>query len=138
MVVPLNEEHPRKIIYITYTGQFFKDFIFLWPIILFYLSHLTRPRTLPDLCIFSQDGFQSKAWQESYPHLLWPGIPSLPEPKGSLCTCSVGGFPDLEDGKYVTSWSFVQAGLSPSFDLVITMFNKFTEFPLWLSRNKSD
>ena len=53
--------------------------------------------------------------------LLWPGTPSLSDPEGSLCACVVGGLPDPEDGKYMTSWSFVQAGLSPSSDPAITL-----------------
>ena len=46
--------------------------------------------------------------------------PSLSDPEGSLSTC-VGGFPDPEDGKYVTSWSFTQAGFSPFFNPVIAI-----------------
>ena len=30
-------------------GQFFQVFVFLWPVILFYFSHLTIPRALPDM-----------------------------------------------------------------------------------------
>ena len=66
------------------------------------------------ICIFDQDGFQSKAWWEGYLDLLWAGAPSLSDPAGSLCAMWSWGLPDPEDGRYVTSWSFAQAGLSRS------------------------
>ena len=46
-------------------------------------------------------------------------------PLGSLCKYS-WGLPDPEDGEFVTSWSFAQAGPSPSFDPVMTIVSQFT------------
>ena len=48
-------------------------------------------------------------------------------PRGvSLCTCS-WRLPGPEGGEYVPSWSFVQAGLSPSLILSSPLFSKCTE-----------
>ena len=48
-VLPNEEECRKEVIQITYIGQFFRVFVYLWPIILFLFSHLTGPRTLPNL-----------------------------------------------------------------------------------------
>ena len=66
-------------------AQFFWVFVFLWPIILFYFLHLTRPRASP-ICvhIFGKDGFQSKGF--------WDGITTYNglAPQESFCACVTG------------------------------------------------
>ena len=71
---------------------------------------------------FGQDGVQRKALWEGYLG-LWSDIPSLSDPEGFLYIC-IWGLPDPEDGNYVTSWSFAQAGLSPSSGPVLSLFHR--------------
>ena len=56
----LNEARPSEVISISYIGQFFGVFVFLWPIILFYVLPLTRPRALPDMCAYRLVKMDSK------------------------------------------------------------------------------
>ena len=51
-VSPLSEECTGEVTETTYMGHFFQVFVFLWPIILFYLFYLAGLRNLPDLCAY--------------------------------------------------------------------------------------
>ena len=67
MGVPLNEKCQRG--ETTYMGQFFQVLVFLWPVILFYLSHLIGPRACPDVFAFPKQSMVGRlprlimAWQ---------------------------------------------------------------------------
>ena len=112
-VLPNEEERTREVIQITYIGQFFRVFVYLWPVISFLFPHLTCSRTLSNP--------RAHLWTKWIPAqrpmgrltspilgwrllLFWQGA--------ILCMCSRGGLLDLKNEKYVVSLSFIQAGLN--------------------------
>ena len=115
--VPLSEECASEVISTTNMGPFW---VFCFPLanylVLFLTPAGTQDRPQCVCTSYGQDGFQSKALWEGFLDSLWTGTPSLSDPRGvSLRMCSQG-LSHPKDGKYVTSWSFAQAGLSPSSD----------------------
>ena len=101
-------------------GQFFRVFVFLWPIILFYLSHLTRPS--PDLFVHLLAKLDSKVEHDGKVIQTYYGL--APPPfltQRGLSACG-WGLPDLEDGG--VSDLFVplsKQGSAPLFDPVVTI-----------------
>ena len=96
-------------------GRFFQVLVFLWAITLLYLWHLTRPRALPDLraLSFGQDGFQTRAWWEDDPDLLWAGALCFSDPEGSLCARGVGGSLALRVGSMCPLGLLSKQGSAP-------------------------
>ena len=68
-------------IYGTYLAQFFLVFVFLWPIVLLYFSHLNGTGPSP-ICmrIFWQRWIPEQRMLGWYQDLLGPGTPSLSDP----------------------------------------------------------
>lgn len=89
----------------TNTGTFFWRSVFLWPVPLFYFSHLTRPRGLLDspvhLLAKTDSGAKRHGTQVSGLGTAW----RLSDSEASLCTCAVGVSLTPRMG-YVNSWSF--------------------------------
>ena len=108
-------------------GQFFWVFVFLWPIILFYFSHLTRLRALPDMHIFWPRWTPKQGFAEMLAGLIMVWCPLLFWPRGVFLHMWSWGLPDPGNRKYVTSWSFAQVGLSPSLPLPLPLFKVSTE-----------
>ena len=61
-VCPLVRRSRKEGVKFTQIGQFFRFFVYLWPIICLLFSHLTCPSTLTNMRVqlFFQDGFQPR------------------------------------------------------------------------------
>lgn len=110
--------HTGEGIQITYLGQFFQVFLYLWPMILLLFPHLTCLRSLSNMPRWSPA--QRPTGRSTPPITGW--CPSLFDPWGAfLCLCSQGGLFDLKDKKYMVSLSFMQTGLSSSLVLPLSL-----------------
>ena len=91
---PLMRRNSEEAVKSLIIGQFFRVFVYLWPITWFLFPHLTCPRTLPNLCaqLFSKMDSGPEAYGGPWHHLFWV----IFDPQGaSLHRCNVSLAPRM-------------------------------------------
>ena len=83
---------PQRCDQITYTGQFFWVFVYLWPVIFFFYHNLPALGPSPT-CVsnyFPRWIPVQRPMVGVWHHLFWGSAPSFLTPKESFCTCVAG------------------------------------------------
>ena len=96
----LNEDcSSQKATSITYIGQFFWVFVYIWPIISFLSPHLTCPWTLPKM----HEQLFAKMASGCLSTLMGVGLSPFSAPKEPFCTCAGREvFLDLRSGYFIS------------------------------------
>ena len=83
----LNEGRGKEAIQITSTGQSFRVFVYIWPVVSFFSLYPTGPSTLPKtpVQLFAKMDPTAEAWG-GIPCFLWRVPPSFLTPREPSCS----------------------------------------------------